>query len=119
MAKKLGKVIIKVDGKALASKTGASLDLGGVQRTTVKSALGMGFSEEDMPSKLECELIFGAGDKLAPIRSWDNVTLAFEADTGQVYVVAGAWCLNPPNLTGNEGGSVKLTFEGPPAEEML
>lgn len=118
MAKKLGKVIIKVDGKALPSKPGAAIDIGGVQRTTVKDAIGMGFSEEDMPSQVSCEINVDGQTSLAEMRGWDNVTLSFECDTGQQYVIQGAWLTSTAKLTGNEGGSVPLTFEGPPAEEL-
>jgi len=119
MAKKLGKAIIKVDGKVLESLPGAKLDIGGDERTTVVGASSVqGFYETPKPSKLECEISVGSATRLADMRSWDNVTIGFETDTGQLYVIQGAWLTNTPEMTASEGGKVPLTFEGPPAEEM-
>lgn len=119
MAKKLGKAIIKVDGKVLQSLPGAKLDIGGDERTTVVGANSVqGFFETPKPSKLECEVTVGAETRLAEMRGWDNVTISFECDTGQQYVVQGAWLTNTPEMTASEGGKVPMTFEGSPAEEM-
>ncbi|MGE4406041.1 phage tail tube protein [Pseudomonas sp.] len=120
MAKKLGKAKIKVDGKVLESMPGARLDIGGDERTTVIGSNAVqGFFETPKQSVLECEVSVGKETKLAEMRGWDNVTLSFECDTGQLYVVQGAWLTNTPNMTASEGGRVPMTFEGPPAEEML
>jgi len=119
MAKKLGKAIIKVDGKALESMPGASLDIGGSERTTLVGQNEVqGFFETPKPSRLECEISVGTDTRLADMRGWDNVTISFECDTGQQYVQQGAWLLNTPALKASEGGRVALQFEGPPAQEM-
>ncbi len=120
MPKRLGKAIIKVDGKVLESLPGAKLDIGGIERTTVVGANAVqGFYETPKPSKLEAEISVGRDTRLADIRSWDNVTVSFECDTGQMYVVQGGWCTNTPEVTASEGGKVPIAIEGPPAEEML
>ncbi len=119
MAKKLGKAVIKVDGKIQESLPGAKLDIGGDERGTVIGANSVqGFYVTPKPSKLECEVTVGAETSLAEMRDWDNVTISFECDTGQLYVIQGAWLTNTPEMTASEGGKVPLTFEGPPAEEM-
>lgn len=120
MAKKLGKAFIKVDGTCLPSLPGAKLDIGGNERTTVVGATTVqGYFETPKPSKLECEVSVGKETKLAEMRDWDNVTVSFECDTGQQYIIQGAWLTNTPEMTASEGGKVPLTFEGPPAEEMM
>ena len=120
MAKKLGKAFIKIDGAVLESMPGAKLDIGGNERTTVVAANTVqGFFETPKQSKVECEVSVGTETRLAEMRNWDKVTISFECDTGQAYVIQGAWLTNTPEMTASEGGRVPLTFEGPPAEEML
>jgi hypothetical protein len=98
---------------------GAKLDIGGNERTTVVGATSVqGFFETPKASKLECEVTVGADTRLAAMRNWESVTISFECDTGQQYVIQGAWLTNTPEMTASEGGRVPLTFEGPPAEEM-
>ncbi len=120
MAKKLGKVVIKVDGSQLESLPGAKIDVGGVERTTL---LGdndvLGNYEKPKPSRVECEIAVGKETSMAKIREWDDVTLSCECDTGQQYVIQGAWLTNSPEMTASEGGKIPLVFEGKPAEEML
>ena len=120
MAKKLGMVVIKVDGSLLESMPGAKLDIGGFERTTVVGANSVqGNYQTPKPSRVECEVSVGEETSLAEMRDWDNVTLSFECDTGQQYVIQGAWLTNSPEMTGSEGGRVPMVFEGKPAEEML
>jgi RNase P/RNase MRP subunit p29 len=119
MGKKLGRAFIKVDGQALESMPGAKLDIGGFERTTVVGSNSVqGYFETPKQSKMECEITVGAETVLADMRNWDGVTISFECDTGQQYVIQGAWLTNTPEMTASEGGRVPLTFEGPPAEEM-
>ena len=119
MAKKLGKALIKVDGQVLETLPGARLDIGGNERTTVVGSNAVqGFYETPKQSMLECEISVGKDTSLADMRGWDDVTISFECDTGQLYVIQGAWLTNTPNMTASEGGRVPMTFEGVPAEEM-
>ncbi|SPD73817.1 conserved hypothetical protein [uncultured Desulfobacterium sp.] len=119
MGKKLGKAWIKVDGMMLETLPGAKIDIGGVERTTVVGAARVaGFYETPKPSKVECEISVGKDTKLEEYGAMDSVTINFECDTGQQYVVQGAWLTNTLELTASEGGKVPLTFEGPPADEL-
>jgi hypothetical protein len=120
MGKKLGKAIIKIDGQVLESMPGASLDIGGSERTTLVGQNEVqGFFETPKQSRLECEISVGTETRLDAMRGWDNVTASFECDTGQQYVIQGAWLLNTLALKAAEGGRVELQFEGPPAEELI
>ena len=115
----MGKALIKVNSKLLATHPGASLDIGGVSRETVKGANSIhGFKEAVEPSKLECEISVKADTSLAEIGRIADATVTFEADTGQTWVISGGWVTTPPTTTDNEG-KCKITIEGPPAEEML
>ena len=115
----MGRAQIKVNGQMLDTLPGASMDIGGVGRKTVTGANKvLGFQEEPRPSKLECEIAVKVGTSLAAMGRWEDVTVSFEADTGQTYVIANGWCLDPPSATDNDG-KAKIVIEGPPAEEMM
>lgn len=120
MSKRLvGKALVKVSGKTLATLPGAKLDPGGKVRTTVVGANGvLGYTESYRQSKLECEIGFGDQTSLKEINDWDDATVSFECDTGQTYVISHGWSTEPPVLTDNEG-KAPVVIEGPPAQEMM
>lgn len=115
----MGRAQIKVNGQLLLTHKGATLEPGGPDRTTVSGGNSIhGFTEQVMPAKLECEISVKADTSLAQIGRWTDVTVTFEADTGQTYVIAGGWVLRTPSVK-DDDGKAKITIEGPPAEEML
>ena len=117
--KVMGRAQIKVNGTMLESMPGAVLDPGGVARTTVVAANSIaGFTEQLRQSKLEIEIAYKAKTSLKEIGGWDDVTVTFEADTGQTYVISHGWNTEPSAITDNEG-KAKIVIEGPPAEEMM
>lgn len=119
MAKKLGKATIKWDGNVLDTLPGAKIDIGGNQRTTVVGANEVhGFFETPKQSKVECEISVGRETDLDALRQIENATISFECDTGQAYVIRGAWLTDTPEMTAADGGKVPLTFEGPPADKV-
>lgn len=115
----LGRAYIKAGGELLRTETGAKIDLGGVTRTPVTGPAGVhGFAEKVKEAMLECEVVLAKGDSLDKFRQMTDVTVTFEADTGQVYVIRNAWCMEPPVVTEGEGGKIPLKFVGPQAEEQ-
>lgn len=111
-----GRAIIKINGKIVKSMPGATIDVGGYARTTQTGDNGVhGFTREYKPAKIECQCAFGAQDRIADF-DFDEATIEFICDSGQTYVVTDGWTTETPQL-GKEG--IKLTIEGPPAEEML
>lgn len=118
--KTLGVVDVKADGKKLRILSGASVDLGGVNRTAVVGDGAVhGYAEQTRPAELTCEISLAPGDSLAEINAITDATLRFETDTGQVYQIAHAFLTEPAKVTGGEGGQIPLTFQGNPAEEIL
>lgn len=116
---RLGKAYIKVDGGLLESLPGAKIDIGGVTRNTVVGSNAVhGYAEQLKPAEVDCEISVGPDTSLAAMSAWNDVTVTFECDTGQVYVVRNAWLVDTLVLTEGEGGKVPLKFNGPPAEEM-
>lgn len=118
MPKAIGIVKIKIDGKLLSSKPGASIDIGGPQRSAVEADQSGFFSESTKPSRIECELVVDNDFSADELRRSDDITVMFEADTGQTYVVNHGYVVDPPVITGGTNGGAKITIEGPPAQEM-
>lgn len=119
MAKVLGRAKIKVDGALLLSHQGAQLALGGVNRVTRVGNTVHGFSEQMTQSRLECRVSLTGRTQLTQIQRADDVTVTFECDTGQTYVLRSAWLAEQPTVTDGPDSAVQLIFEGPPAEEMV
>lgn len=113
----LGIATIKVSGKTLRTMQGAKHDPGGTTRTPVKGARkgDIGYSEEQKESMTECEVMHDADFDVDFFRNATDVTIVFEADTGQSYIVKNAWLVDPPVITAEGGGKVPLKFAGPPS----
>lgn len=115
----LGKAFIKVNGELLESMPGAKLDVGGDERNTVTGGNKvLGFSAKPVPAVLECEVAFGEQTRLLDMNAWSGVTITFECDTRQVFLLRNAWLTKPPVVTAEDGGKVPLVFNGPPAEQV-
>lgn len=116
--KKLGKATIKVNGKALESYPGATCDIGGVTRTARVGHAVHGYSEQDRQGSIECEIDLDANTSLAELQAIDDATVLFETDVGKTYVGNHWWCTGEIIFTDGNDSKVKVTFEGPPMEEM-
>ena len=116
--KLVGKAYIKYDGNKLRTKTGATIDIGGQQRTPVVGNQLDGYTEEAKPSEIDCVISLGAGESLETIRNITDATVTFECDTGQSYMVRHAFLSDTLKVTGGEGGNIPLKLIGPLAEEI-
>jgi hypothetical protein len=115
----LGRAIIRANGQVIDTAKGASLDLGGTKRNPVISGRILGWAEETVPAMLECETSLRAGMSIETFRNMAGVTVIFECDTGQRYVINDAFLTDAPTMKDGEGGNVMLKFAGPGAEEVL
>lgn len=116
---RLGKAFIKVNGQLLESMPGATLDIGGVSRAAVVGANTVhGFFETPKPAVVSCQISVSKDTKLEDMNTWADVSVTFECDTGQVWVVRQAFLTEPPVMTAGDGGQVPLVFNGPPAEKV-
>lgn len=116
---RLGKAYIKADGDLLETMPGAKIGLGGDNRKVVKGNNAiLGYSAEPVEGTLECEIAVGPQTSLAKLAGLKDVTITFEADTGQTWVIKNAFLTEPPVATDGDGGKVPLKFAGQPAEEM-
>lgn len=116
----IGRAFISVNGERVRSEPGATIDIGGVMRETVIGDIGVdGYAETPKQAVVDMSVSVGRGEGVARYRDLNDTSITFECDTGQVFSVRNAWLTEPPIITGQNGGQVKLKFEGPPAEEQI
>lgn len=115
--KVLGRAIITANGRRIESNKGAKLMVGGVKRNSVLTAHGRaGYQEEQTASRVEGTFPLKAGIKLKELQGLVDVTVLFQADTGQLYTCAHSDWMDPPE-TDDQSGNVPFAFEGDEAQE--
>ena len=115
----LGRATIRANGQVIETAKGATLDIGGTKANPVTVGRVVGWAEETVPAMVECETTLRAGMSLETFRRMAGVTVIFECDTGQRYVINDAFVTDTPTMKDGEGGNVTLKFAGPQAEEVL
>lgn len=119
MSKLLGRVLLKVNGRLLKSKPGASIDLGGdVRNPVVGSSSLLGHTVSYKEATIDATLVLGAGDSLEDIRNLVDGTGEFICDTGQTYMVREVTNADTLKVTEGEGGNIPVKLFGHAAEEM-
>ena len=95
-----------------------TLDVGGPQREGVQGDYSAGaFRATTKEASLEVSLLARADVSPAAVRAIDNDTITIEFDTGRTFIMRNAWSSAPATIATNEG-KYKVTFMGPPAEEI-
>lgn len=118
MAKVTGRVSIKKDGQQLLNRSGWTFNPGGVRRNTQVGDSGVhGHSEETVAPSVSGNVSHTKALDLVELGKDEDVTILFETDTGQSYVLRNAWLVDPPELTAGDG-EVSLTYEGMAAERL-
>ena len=113
-----GRATIRVNGMRIPSLPGAKIAPGGVNRKAINGDSGvLGFSEETKEPAIECEVALKAGLKLSQLAGIVDASVLFEADSGQRYVLNGAWVTEAPEATGGDG-KVALKFGGMSCDEL-
>lgn len=113
-----GRAFVRVDGKQLKSRPGASLKLGGVNRNTVIGDDGVhGFTEEVVAPGISCTISHDKDTSLKELAAISDASITFEADNGKTYIMSQSWLTAPPELNAQDGG-VPLAFEGISIEEL-
>lgn len=111
-----GQSKLKVNGRVYDTEGKSSLVVGGVMREAVEADFKAGhFTEKTIGSKLTCSILLAAGVSLTELQGFDDVTVTFEADTGQTYVINHAYTCN--EVSASEG-KASLELAGPAAEEL-
>lgn len=120
MSKLTGKAIIKINGQQYQTKSGAELDTGKGNRTTVLAESGVaGYTEQVAQPKITCAIIHDSTINLDALAQITDATVVFECDSGKVYSIAPAWVVSGIGIkTSNDGSAVDLEIEGAVCEEV-
>lgn len=113
-----GRVYISVNGARLRSKSGAKLNIGGVERSPVETDLGtLGYTEKTKTSMVECTVVMAKDTDLTTLGAIVDSTLVFETDIGVSYVLKDAFITDPPDFAGGDG-EIGLKFAGTRCERV-
>lgn len=104
MAQVTGRAFIRVDGQELRSTPGATLSIGGSNRTAVTgSGRVHGYREEDVAPEVSFSVAHTADLSISWLNNITNATVLFETDTGRRFVLRQAFTTAPPELNSQEG----------------
>jgi hypothetical protein len=116
MAQINGRVTLTLAGKRLASKEGAKLMTGGVEREPVLGDGGvLGYTEKTVAPGVECTIAYSRDTRLADLNATTDATLIFKSDTGREYILTGAFLTKPCEINKDE---VALSFAAITCEEV-
>ncbi|UXF57493.1 tail tube protein [Chromohalobacter phage YPCBV-1] len=98
-----GVVTIRVDGQEIPSERGATLNPGGVNRTTKMAGRRPYYNEEPVAPTLQCTVLHTEELDLIEMNTIRNATVLFESDNGQDYMLTGAFVTETAELNSGEG----------------
>lgn len=110
-----GRAKVRVNGKEYRTLDGASLNPGGVTRETKKGYQVYGFTEAVEEPTVECKIPLAPGESLLDIGKITGATVEFITDIGNIFMLVGAWCTEPPKLS---GGDVDVKFAAIECKEV-
>ena len=112
-----GKAIIRADGLRLRTENGATLSLGGFNRTSERHGGQTYFKEDEVPPKLECSVLHDKDTNLLTLNNITGATIEYECDTGQIYILRDAFVIEPVSLDSGTG-KASLMFEANSIDEV-
>ena len=108
-------------GTKIPIKT-ASYKRGGLVNNAMVGSRQVFNSQEFQADTVEATIPFKKGDSLAAYAASQVGELQYVCDTGQTYTLPDAFVTGTPQLapgSGKEGGSVKITWAGSTAMEVV
>lgn len=119
MAKMFGKANVKVDGQVMLVDDASKLMTGGNKRNVVKGTDVYGYAEETVEASVDLNVFIGSDTDLDAINNMTDVTVMFQCDSGQTYVLPHAWLESPVEAgAANNGGKTPLKFVAAKAERV-
>lgn len=116
MGQLTGRAFITVGGKRLASKEGAKLGFGNLERTAELGDSGvLGYKEKPTVPYVECTISHGVDTSLKEFADMVDVVVSFDTDTKRSFVLRNAWNAKALEM---DKGEVSLRFEGMSLEEV-
>lgn len=112
-----GTAYISLNGRRIGTVPGSGkLSPGGKVRTPVMIDGGVaGYTEKPQHAEIECELAMSGDVDIMEINNATDMTLMFETDSGQAYVVRGGAVMEPVK---HEAEKTAAKFFGAPAEPV-
>ncbi|BEM86475.1 phage tail tube protein [Serratia marcescens] len=108
----LGEASIRVNGRELPTKGASTLNPGGYNRTMHSGGgKNWGYSRKTTHPTVQVTLAARDDVDVIEIGQWEQVTVMFEGDNGQSYMVTGAAAENPAELS-EDNGQISVTFIG-------
>lgn len=116
----LGRAEIRVNDRLFDSEPGALLAVGGMKNNPRMTSHGVRYNQTLIPARVTCSVAVGPGESLKDLQSITDAEIHFKADTGQTWIIRGAFQISEVTLSdGDQGGFAALEFNGQPAEEMI
>lgn len=114
----LGRATIKVNGKKLNTKRGATLDIGGPSAAPVVGSTAVhGFSYETTAPMLSVKITQTSDVGLTFVKNIQGATIVFEGDDGKTYTIDNGTCIGKPTLNEVEG-EINAQFSGTSCTEV-
>jgi hypothetical protein len=111
-----GRAFISAGGRRLASKEGAKLGFGNLERTGVLGDAGvLGYQEKPSIPYVECTIVHDADTSLTEIANMIEIGVSFDTDTGKSFVLNNAWNAKVIEM---DKGEIALRFEAMSCEEV-
>lgn len=108
-----GKGTLTIDGTRYAIENGATLNPGGVNRVAERHGGDTYYKEDEVPPMLEGNVLHTADTDILAMGNITGATVIFEADTGQKYLLRGAFTTEPVPLDSSSGKSaLKMSARG-------
>jgi hypothetical protein len=98
-----GKAIIRADGLVLRTENGATLSAGGINRASERHGGKTYYKEDEVAPSLECNVLHDADTDIIALSGIVNATVEFECDTGQIYILRGAFTAEPVAVDSSTG----------------
>lgn len=116
MGQLTGRSFIAVAGRRLASKPGAKIGFGNLERKAEIVDSGVaGYRETPTVPYVECVIPHDSNVSMREFADMVDVTVSFDTDSKRSFVLRNAWLAKSLEL---DGGDVSLRFEGMSCEEV-
>lgn len=111
-----GRAFITVSGRRLATKEGAKLNIGALDRKGEVGDSGvLGYTETPTIPYVECRIAHDSNTSLQEYADMVDVTVSFDTDSKRSFVLRNAWRAGEVTLG---KGEVSLRFEGMSCDEV-
>lgn len=116
MSRITGKATVYADGAKMEMERGAKANPGGISRAFERHHKRTYHKEDEVPPSVEGNILHTKDTDVLAL-DFSNATVIFEADTGQKYVMRGAYTESPVEIDAGSGKS-PIKFVGDSFDKM-